>query len=226
MIVIGSPDNSVQINFPANIKLEIAVILVDTKLLGNLDIRNAKRMSTKVQKIFRKIPKNEPYRYLGDIDPKTAKYAARVCENNKTSLIGSLLTEGAVLNMLASQIEAYERDTTEIGPQSTLSKTDLSKMSSLGSYVIDNFDTRMTILKLSRHFGISPKKLQTGIKYLYGDSVGHYVSNLRMGHAKHLFSTTDLNVSEICYRIGLSSHSYFSKMFKSRYGVSPSKFRN
>lgn len=226
MIVIGSPKNSVQIRFPENIKLEIAVIMIDVKLLGSLEIRNAKRMSSRVQKIFQKIPNDQPYRYLGDIDAETAKYASIVCENNSTNLVGELLTEGAVLNMLASQIEAYEKDTIEIGQQSILSKSDLSKISSLGGYVIDNFDTKMTILKLSRHFGVSPKKLQVGIKYLYGDSVGHYILNLRMGHAKHLFGTTDLNVSEICYRIGISSHSYFSKLFKNRYGVSPSKYRN
>lgn len=226
MIVIGSPDNSVQITFPANIKLEIAVIMVDTKLLGRLDIRNAKRMCTKVQKIFHKIPKDQPYRYLGNIDVETAKYASIICENNSTNLVGELLTEGAVLNMLASQIEAYERDITEIGLQSILSKSDLSKIATLGGYVIDHFDTKMTILELSRHFGLSPKKLQLGIKYLYGDSVGHYISNLRMGHAKHLFGTTELNVSEICYQIGITSHSYFSKLFKNRYGVSPSKFRD
>lgn len=226
MIVIGSPDNSVQITFPSDIKLEIAVIMVDIKLLEDLDIRNAKRMCSKVQKIFHKIPKDQPYRYLGNIDAETAKYASIVCENNSTNLVGGLLTEGAVLNMLASQIEAYERDSSEIGLRHTLSKSELSTISSLGGYVIDNLETKMTILKLSRHFGISPKKLQAGIKYLYGDSVGHYILNLRMGHAKYLFGTTDLNVSEISNRIGISSHSYFSKVFKNRFGVSPSKIRN
>lgn len=225
MIVIGSPENSVQITFPKNIKLELAVIIVDIKLLKRLDIRNAKRMSLKVQKIFHKIPKDQPYRFLGDIDAETGKYASIVCENKSTDLVGGLLTEGAVLNMLASQIEGYERDNSGNGVP-PLSKSDLSKISTLGAYVIDNLEAKMTILNLSRHFGLSPKKLQVGIKHLYGDSVGQYILNLRMGHAKYLFMTTDLNVSETCNRIGISSHSYFSKLFKSRFGVLPSKFRN
>lgn len=49
MIVIGSPDNFVQITFPAGVKLEIAVVTADTKLLGNLNIRNADRISEKIQ---------------------------------------------------------------------------------------------------------------------------------------------------------------------------------
>lgn len=226
MIVIGGPESSVQIIFPANIKLKIAVIIVDIKLLGSLDIRNAKRIHTKVGEIFQNIPEYRPYRYLGGIDTETETYASIVCENNGVNLVGGLLTEGAVLNMLASQIKAYNEDTTEISAKSTLNKSELSKITSLGEYVINNFETNLTILKLSRHFGISPKKLQMGVKHLYGDSVGHYVSNLRMGQAKHLLTTTDLNVSEVRHLVGIASGSYFSKVFKNRYGVLPSQYVN
>jgi AraC-like DNA-binding protein len=224
MIVLGHPKTSVQTIFPANIELKIAVIAVDVKLLRNLAIRNAQRIYSEVEKIFDSIPIKRPFRHLGGIDAETQQYASIVCENNNVDLVGGLLTEGAVFNMLASQIKVFSEDIAKIRPQSTLSKSELSKITSLGDYVMDNFETDLTILKLSRHFGLSPKKLQMGVRFLYGDSVGHYISNLRMGHAKHLFSTTDLNVSEISYKVGISSQSYFSKLFKSRYGMSPSKY--
>ncbi len=224
MVFIGAPDTSVQIVFPANIELKIAVIMLDIKLLGTLDIRNAKRIYSKFGKIFKKIPKQRPYRHLGEIDTETEKYASIVCENNSVELVGGLLTEGAVLNMLASQIKAFSEEVTE--NQSTLNKSELSKITSLAGYVIDNFEANFTILNLSRHFGISPRKLQTGVKHLYGDSVSRYISNLRMGHAKHLFSTTDLNVSEVRHLVGISSGSYFSKVFKNRYGELPSYYMN
>lgn len=224
MIITGSAKNSVQIVFPANVKLKVAVIIVDMKSLGNLEILNAQRMFSSIQKIFQWTPKHDFYRHLGGIDVETEKYASIVCDNNRVDLIGGLLTEGAVLNMLASQIKAYNNEQIQAGPQSVLSKSELSKITSLGAHVTENFETNLTISKLSRHFGISPKKLQIGVKYLYGDSVGHYISNLRMGHAKHLFCTTDLNVSEVRYRVGISSGSHFSKVFKSRYGKLPSEY--
>jgi AraC-like DNA-binding protein len=226
MIIIGSPEKSMQVVFPANVELKIAIIIVDLKLLESLDIRNAKRICLNVGDLFKKIPKHRTYRHLGGIDTETGKYASIVCENNNVGLVGGLLTEGAVLNMLASQIESYNKDITKARPQPNLSKSELSKITSLGDYVISNFETGMTILKLSKYFGISPKKLQMGVRHLYGDSVGHYISNLRMAHAKHLFGTTDLNVSEVRYRVGISSGSYFSKVFKSRYGTLPSQNMN
>ncbi|MDX1471934.1 MAG: AraC family transcriptional regulator, partial [Flavobacteriaceae bacterium] len=32
------------------------------------------------------------------------------------------------------------------------------------------------------------------------------------------------NISEVVYMIGYSSRSYFSKIFKNKYGISPSKY--
>lgn len=224
MIVIGSPETSAQIIFPSNIELKIAVIIVDIKLLGNLDIRNAKRIYSKIGKIFQKTSKHHPYRHLGGIDTETEKYASIVCENNRVDLVGELLTEGAVLNMLASQIKTYSKDVSKTGALCTLNKSELSKITALGGYVIDNFENSLTISKLSRHFGISPKKLQMGTKHLYGNSVSHYILNLRMGHAKHLFSTTEMNVSEVCDQVGIINRSYFSKVFKRRFGKLPSQY--
>jgi AraC-like DNA-binding protein len=226
MVVSGSPETSVQIVFPANIELKIAVIIVDLKLLESQDIRNAKRIYSKLKEIFSNIPKQAAYRHLGNIDAETEKYASIVCENNSTDLVGGLLTEGAVLNMLALQIKAYKKDITEIDLQPSLSKSELSKITSLGAYVINNLQAGLTILTLSKHFGISHKKLQKGVKCLYGDSVGAYIFNLRMGQAKHLFDTSDLNVAEVRDLVGISSGSHFSKVFKKRYGKLPSHYRN
>lgn len=225
MIVIGSRESSVQIIFPKNMKLELAVIIVDIKQLGGLEIRNAKRMHSKIEKIFQRIPRELSYRYLGEIDSEAGKYASIVCENNEVDLVGGLLTEGAVLNMLASQIKSYTKEGRLVEVQPKLTKSELSKITSLGAYVIEHMETKMTIEELSVIFQLSPKKLQAGVKHLYGETVGHYILNLRMGQAKQLFTTTELNVTEVCHRIGMSSQSYFSKIFKYRYGISPSLFR-
>lgn len=225
MIFIGSPHNSVQIIFPGNTKLEIAVITVDTNLLGALDIRNAKRIHSRIKEIFHKIPADLPYRHLGEIDPETGKFASIVCENNEVDLIGGLLTEGAVLNMLASQLKAYSATAPNAEYRPSLNQVELSKITSLGSYVLENLDKKITIDHLSAVFQLSPKKLQLGVKHLYGETVGHYILNLRLGQARRLFHTTDYNVSEVCLQAGLSSQSYFSKAFKSRHGISPSAYR-
>jgi AraC-like DNA-binding protein len=225
MILISSPNNSVDIVFPTGEKLEIAVIIIDTNLLKKSNTRNAKRIYLNVQNIFQEIPENYPFRHLGRIDAKTGEYASIVCENNDIDLIGGLLTEGAVLNMLASQLKSYRENTSMVGSRPKISKSELSKITSLGPYIVNNIDKKVTINELCKLLQISPKKLQIGVRHLYGDTVANYILNLRMGYAKQLFSTTELNISEVCHQVGLSSQSYFSKVFKSRYGLSPSSYR-
>lgn len=44
--------------------------------------------------------------------------------------------------------------------------------------------------------------------------------------AEKLIKTTDLNISQIVYTIGLSSRSYFSKIFKEKYKCSPREYEN
>src|SRR5680860_183902 len=214
MIVVGSPDGGAQIVYPADTKLEIAVIGIDMGALGDVDARNAKRIHSRVQKIFRFDREGHPFRHLGSIDTQTKRYASLVCKNNDTDLVGELLTEGAVLNMFASQIQAYIRDTGETGPETVLRNSELARITSLGDYVMENLDQELTVSSLGKKFDMSVKKLQVGIRHLYGDSVGQYVTNLRMGQAKHLIDTTDLSCSEVSYRVGISSLSYFSKLFK------------
>jgi AraC-like DNA-binding protein len=226
LLVTGGAETSAQIIYPAKIKHKIVTIIVKLKSLENQDIRNAKRIYSSIKEIFTKIPKHAAYKYLGSIDPETEKYASVVCENNNTDIVGELLTEGAILNMFASQIKTYKKDITKTNTESTLSNTELSKITNLGDYVIKRLQTGITIIKLSHHFKISPKKLQIGVRHLYGDSVGSYVFNLRLGKAKQLFDTTDLNITQVRKLVGIASASNFSVVFKKRYGMLPSQYKN
>ncbi|MGB3142749.1 MAG: AraC family transcriptional regulator [Maribacter sp.] len=225
MIFSGCPSSNVYISFPTNKKLEIAVIVVDLDKLKKSESRNAKRMSDGLGTLFKRVSKEQPYLYLGAIDPETAKFASVVCNNNDTTLVGQLLTEGAVLNMLAAQIREFGTGITDIGRGAGLTRTEQSRISSLGKYVMENLQESITVPKLCEHYGLSQKKLQVGVKKLFGDTVSQYVSNVRMDHAMHLFTATDLNVSEVAHEVGIPNIAYFSLLFKKRFGTRPSNFR-
>lgn len=62
-------------------------------------------------------------------------------------------------------------------------------------------------------------------KYL-GKSVNGYMKDIKMECARRLLETTDLSVLEISMRLGYSSLSHFSKIFKEENGVTSSEYRN
>ncbi len=52
-----------------------------------------------------------------------------------------------------------------------------------------------------------------------------YINNLRLKHAANLLTYTQKPIIEITYECGFNSSSYFNKIFKERYHVSPSVYR-
>ena len=64
------------------------------------------------------------------------------------------------------------------------------------------------------------------IKKKTGLSISLYIQKFRLQKAKELLLSTDLPIKQIAYQSGFNSPSYFSRLFKDVFGVSPSEFRN
>ena len=56
-------------------------------------------------------------------------------------------------------------------------------------------------------------------------SVVSYMKKIRTDYAKRLLSTTNLTILEISYKLGYSSISHFSKLFKQEVDLTPSQYR-
>jgi AraC-like DNA-binding protein len=58
-----------------------------------------------------------------------------------------------------------------------------------------------------------------------GKTFSDYLSEIRIGHACHLLIETDDTISEIAYRSGFESLTYFNRVFLRKKGVRPREFR-
>ena len=74
--------------------------------------------------------------------------------------------------------------------------------------------------------GRSREHLARSIKKYYGITLADYINTLRLNYASHLLSRTDTPIIDICYACGFGSVSYFYRVFKSEYRVSPHKWRS
>lgn len=63
------------------------------------------------------------------------------------------------------------------------------------------------------------------VKGITGHSPNEYLRIIRMKKAAELLATTNLNVSEVSYKVGINDPFYFSKCFKAQFGKSPSQFQ-
>ncbi len=70
---------------------------------------------------------------------------------------------------------------------------------------------------------------KTGLYRLFSEHLGcgvnQYITARRMEIARELLLHTDLPVSEICARSGISNYTYFCRLFKKRNGITPLQYR-
>ena len=86
-------------------------------------------------------------------------------------------------------------------------------------------DENFGIAELCESLEISRTQLYRKLKSLTGQSTSHYIRSLRLNNAKKMLKETDLSVSEVAYKVGFSSHAYFSRVFKEEFGCAPSEIK-
>ena len=72
---------------------------------------------------------------------------------------------------------------------------------------------------------VSPSYLSRSFTKIQGISLTAYITRCRMEHARDLPKTTDMSIAQISEQSGYSDLFYFSKRFKSFWGVPPSRYR-
>lgn len=84
------------------------------------------------------------------------------------------------------------------------------------------------VSELAREVGISRSQLHRRLKDLIGKSSSQFIREYRLEKAMEMLKQNSGTASEIAYRVGFSSPTYFSTAFKNFYGYSPGevKFQN
>jgi AraC family transcriptional regulator, transcriptional activator of pobA len=92
--------------------------------------------------------------------------------------------------------------------------------------VLENIPEHKSITQLSAKLSISPKHLNEIIKETTGGTTSAFITHLFMLEAKKLLLYSNLSISEIAYKLNFSDPSYFNKVFKKQFQVTPLEFRN
>ncbi len=83
-------------------------------------------------------------------------------------------------------------------------------------------DERFTVESLARELGISRVHLHRRLTSLTGSSARKTITTMRLRRGRELLLRGAGSVSDIAYRVGFSSPSYFAKRFKDEFGLPPS----
>jgi len=86
-------------------------------------------------------------------------------------------------------------------------------------------DQELNIDYVSKEIGVSQSKLYKKIKDITGQSSNEFIRTIRLKKSMEIMTREDVSISEVMYRVGISSNSYFTTAFKKEFGITPSKFQ-
>lgn len=85
-------------------------------------------------------------------------------------------------------------------------------------------DTEFSVEKLSREIGMSRVHLNRKLKESMNISPSNLIKSIRLKSAAYLLINNKVNISEVAYKVGFSSHTYFSNSFHDYFGMTPKEF--
>lgn len=108
--------------------------------------------------------------------------------------------------------------------QSTIKNLNRTIISEVQKYLRRNYKTA-TLKETAEHFHFNHDYLSKLIKNSTGVSFTNLLQEIKLKEACLLLENTDLPIAEITYTIGYTNLSYFYKLFKKKYRVTPIEYR-
>ena len=85
-------------------------------------------------------------------------------------------------------------------------------------------DVEFNSEELAKLLNISSRQLYRKLKGISGNTVHEFITKVKMNQAEELLKNSDLNISQIAYKLGFSEPSNFSRTFSKHFGCSPSQY--
>lgn len=136
----------------------------------------------------------------------------------KSSIVQAIVTREIIKNKYTSEV-GYDYD--EVKMSSSEDKL-LNKVIESIKANIDN--PNYGVEDLSRDVGMSRVHMNRKLKECISLSPSNLIKAIRLKQAAYLLANNKVNISEVAYRVGFSTHSYFSSTFHDYFGLTPKEF--
>ena len=122
-------------------------------------------------------------------------------------------------------IESYIQLIYKYAPAADLQQDVKSYIKDILFFVDENINGDITLSKLSGIFHYNEKYLGRQFKKATGMSLDLYICKRRVERAVDLLQNTDNSITDIAYRSGFDTITYFNRRFRQFIGMSPTEYR-
>ena len=105
-------------------------------------------------------------------------------------------------------------------------QTDRKFIATFKAIVENNIaNDKFALEDICKQMTISKVQLHRKVKSLLNSNINEYILTARLQKAKYYLRHEELSIAEVAYKTGFSSPAYFSTVFKTKLGVSPTVFK-
>ena len=94
----------------------------------------------------------------------------------------------------------------------------------VAKHIVGHIEDSLSVEELAGQFFISADHLTRIFKKHFGKTVIDYITEQRMYLARELIKNSQLTITMISARVGYSNYSYFTKVFRRHYGMTPREY--
>lgn len=224
-IVASSNHNGHVLIFEANQRVAVNSLEIERELFQKKMECDINSLDDELEQLFKDVKAKYAFYHSGNYSLEISNLLTEMREFTAENFTRKIFLEGMAYQILTHQIFQYQDDKKDEGSRQLLRSSELKQINHVSHLIESNITDVPTVEQLAREAGLNANKLQEGFKKLHGTTVNNYVQKTRLDAAYNFLTKTDLSISEIVTAIGLSSKSYFSKIFKEKHGIAPSEFR-
>lgn len=214
---LGTDNFFTEISFPANLDIDFLAININRQALSHLlqsgekeqalntDLLSSPSFIVNVRMTF------EMERILKDLSAI-----------NPGSPFSNLLYQSKTLEIIYQFFSKLTRGIPK--PELAINRADVDNLYLVRSTILKDLSVTPSLLELAKKIHMSPTKMKTLFRQIFGDTIYNYYQTARMNEAARLLR--DFSVSETGYRLGFTNLSHFSRLFERHFRSKPKRFQN
>lgn len=117
--------------------------------------------------------------------------------------------------------ECFEK----IDYEETLKSNTTKNIKIVLDYISENYMNPITVEDLAKSANLSKHYFMRFFKKYMGTTCIEYINDYRLNIATNMLVTTNAQITEIATSIGITNLSYFNRIFKKKYNITPKEYR-
>lgn len=126
---------------------------------------------------------------------------------------------------IACLIESYTKMLLSLTPKKSHATREEALAEKIKRFLDLNFEYQLSAETIAEFFHYNPKYLGRLFKKQTGMRLQEYQTQKRLERGRELLEQTTENIVDISYRLGFQNVTYFNRLFKKAYALTPSEYR-